>query len=153
MHFKTRRRRGGEHFFNSLNQVVNETLVREGERGLNTDVKSRKALHAISLIKRYFNKNELLLLVTSNYYSILYYNSEIWHIPCLSLNLKKPFLSIGSSTKNLCKKQWFNHFIQKLTPNYKQIRTKQYYAIQTFNLTTQNVKQPNSLLGFYYTIL
>ena len=44
----------------------------------NTINKSKKALHAIRLIKKYFNKQELLNLLTSNFYSILYYSWEIW---------------------------------------------------------------------------
>ena len=66
--------------------------------------KSRRALHAINLIKRYFNKKELLQLVTSNYYSILYYNSEIWHIPSLTLNLKKNLLSASAAALKICVK-------------------------------------------------
>ena len=34
--------------------------------------KARKALHAIGLIRKYFNTKELENLITSNYYSILY---------------------------------------------------------------------------------
>ena len=34
---------------------------------------SNKALNAIQIIKRFFSKRELLSLVTSNFYSILYY--------------------------------------------------------------------------------
>ena len=49
-----------------------------------TITKSKKALHAIRLIKKYFKKDEILNLLTSNFYSILYYNSEIWHLPTLS---------------------------------------------------------------------
>ena len=47
------------------------------------------AYHAINLIKKYFNCNELKGLLTSNYYSTLYYNSEIWHLPTLSPHLKQ----------------------------------------------------------------
>ena len=47
----------------------------------NVITKAKKALHAIKLVRKYFNKNELLRLITANYYSILYYNSEIWHLP------------------------------------------------------------------------
>ena len=54
--------------------------------------KAKKAYHAINLIRKYFNCDELKGLVTSNYYSILYYNSEIWHLPSLSPNLKQKML-------------------------------------------------------------
>ena len=43
--------------------------------------KANRALHAIKLIRKYFTKDEILALLTSNFYSILYYNSEVWHIP------------------------------------------------------------------------
>ena len=37
--------------------------------------KSLNALNAIKLIKKFFDKKELLQLITSNFYSTLYYNS------------------------------------------------------------------------------
>ena len=43
------------------------------------------------------NSQELKNLLTSNYYSVLYYNSEIWHIPSLSPNLKQKLLSASAS--------------------------------------------------------
>jgi hypothetical protein len=39
--------------------------------------KANGALNAIRLIRRYFMTKQLLTFVTANYYSILYYNSEI----------------------------------------------------------------------------
>ena len=39
------------------------------------------------------DKNELKQLLTSNFYSLLYYNAEIWMIPSLHANLKKHLLS------------------------------------------------------------
>ena len=55
----------------------------------NVITKAKKNLHAINLIKKHFKKYEILQLLTANYYSVLYYNSEIWHIPSLSHQLKK----------------------------------------------------------------
>ena len=40
--------------------------------------KANGALNAIKLIKKYFTNLELVGLVTSNYYSVLFYNSEIF---------------------------------------------------------------------------
>ena len=59
--------------------------------------KSRRALHGIKLISNYFNKNELKELLTSNFYSILYYNSEVWHIPTLKARLKTKLLSTSAA--------------------------------------------------------
>ena len=46
----------------------------------NSITKAKKALNAIKLIRNFFTKNELLTLITANYYSVLYYNSEIWYL-------------------------------------------------------------------------
>ena len=59
--------------------------------------KANKALNAIRLIRRYFNTNELLQLLTSNYYSILYYNSEVWMISSLKCTLKKNLFSASAN--------------------------------------------------------
>ena len=58
--------------------------------------RSTKALNAIRLIRKFFNQRELLALITSNFYSILYYNSEIWHIPSLKATLKQKLLSASA---------------------------------------------------------
>ena len=71
--------------------------------------KAKKTLHAINLIKEYFNTTELKQLLTSNYYSVLFYNSEIWHLPTLGPQLKQKLLSASANAIKLC--------ITKLPPN------------------------------------
>ena len=66
--------------------------------------KSSKALNAIRLIRRFFTTKELLQIVTSNYFSILYYNSEIWHLPTLKNNLKQKILSSSAKAIRTCVK-------------------------------------------------
>ena len=61
-----------------------------------TSNKALKALNAIRIIKKIFNKKEILELVTANVLSILYYNSEIWHIPSLKTDLKQKLISISA---------------------------------------------------------
>ena len=61
-----------------------------------------KALNAIRLIRKFFTKKELLSLVTSNFYSILYYNSEIWHLPILKSTLKQNLLSASAKALRVC---------------------------------------------------
>ena len=64
--------------------------------------KSASALNAIRLIKRFFNTTELVHLVTSNFYSILFYNSEVWHLPSLKNTLKQSLLSASAKALKLC---------------------------------------------------
>ena len=68
----------------------------------NSITKAKRALNAIKLIRKHFNKQELLKLITSNYYSILYYNSEIWHLPSNTPNSKKQLLSASALPLKLC---------------------------------------------------
>ena len=64
--------------------------------------KSKKSLNAIYLIRKHFNTEELIQIVTSNYYSILYYNSEIWHLPTLTRTTKQLLMSASSAPLKLC---------------------------------------------------
>ena len=64
--------------------------------------RSTKALNAIKLIKKNFNQQELLSLVTSNFYSILNYNSEIWQLPSLKVTLKQKLLSASAKALKVC---------------------------------------------------
>ena len=54
---------------------------------------SRRALDGLRLIRKNFNKLELKQLLTSYFNSVLYYNSEVWHLPSLHSSLKKQLLS------------------------------------------------------------
>ena len=63
--------------------------------------KANNALHAIKLIKIYFTPAEILTLITSNYYSILYCNSEVWHLPTLNPQIKQHLLSASANALKL----------------------------------------------------
>ena len=58
------------------------------EQVANAIKRSNQNIHAIRIIQKFFNLEELKTLVTSNFYSVLYYNSEIWHLPQLNPYLK-----------------------------------------------------------------
>ena len=62
----------------------------------NTINKANRALHAIKMIKKYFTNKGVLQLVTPNFYSILYYNSEIWDFPSLKPELKQFLISTSA---------------------------------------------------------
>ena len=51
--------------------------------------KASIAVNDIKLIRKFFTSKELLLLLTSNYYSVLYYSTEVWNIGSLKQNLNK----------------------------------------------------------------
>ena len=61
-----------------------------------TIIKANTALHAIRLIKKYFTGPEILQVLTSNFFSILYYISKIWHLPSLKPELKQQLLSASA---------------------------------------------------------
>ena len=63
---------------------------------------SSKALTAIKMIKKIFNTKELLQLITANFYSILYYNAEIWLLQSLKSNLKQKLLSSSAKAIQVC---------------------------------------------------
>ena len=55
-------------------------------------------LYAIKIISKYFNQEETKTLLTSMYYSKLYYGSEVWHLPSRtqSQNKKLKFASANA---------------------------------------------------------
>ena len=68
----------------------------------NTIKKSKSALNAIKLIRKYFSQTEIKTLITLNFFSIFYNNSEIWHLPILSPKLKQIPLSDSANALKLC---------------------------------------------------
>ena len=62
--------------------------------------KSNKSLNAIKLIRRHFISGELIQLLTSNYYSVQYFNSEIWLMKSVHHSLNH---SLITASANACK--------------------------------------------------
>ena len=73
-----------------------------GDHVSNAISKTNRALHCIRQIKQFFKPRDLGQLVTSNVYSILYYNSEVWNIPSLNHRLKQLLLFTSASTLTIC---------------------------------------------------
>ena len=53
------------------------------------------------MIRKFFNTKELLQLVTSNFYSILYYNCEIWLSQDLKVRSKQQLLAASANALKL----------------------------------------------------
>ena len=63
---------------------------------------ANSSLQAIRLIKKFFTTQEITTLLTSYFYSKLYYGSEVWQIPRLNRNCKKQLLSASANALKLC---------------------------------------------------
>ena len=110
--------------------------------------KSSKALNAIRLIKRFFSIKELLQIVTANFYSILYYNSEIWHLQSLNVNLKQKLLSSSAKAIKACIKYCTNEYSYvKLHEMHNRAIPEKYllykHALSLYKLT--NEESPHSI--------
>ena len=97
--------------------------------------KSQKALQAIRIIKKHFTKKELYSLVLSNYYSILFYNSQIWLIPSLSNVTKNILLSSSAKPLKIC----YPH----------------YHSFVSFELLHQALKRatPKAIIDYNHALL
>ena len=84
--------------------IIFDSKLQWTNQVINTIARANKALNAISLIKRYFTQDELIKLVTANFYSKLYYNSEVWQIPTLNQALKNKLMTASSRALKLCAK-------------------------------------------------
>ena len=109
--------------------------------------KANSSLHEIHMSKIFFQSKELLQLITANYYSVLYYNSEIWHIPNLKPALKQLLLSASAKALKVCmfKPDPMIFFIdlhklnKRATPNQLLIYK---HALLLFNVNNEN--QPSA---------
>ena len=75
-----------------------------------TLIKCKRTLQAIRLISEYFSIDERLNIVTSLFYSKLYYGSEIWLIPTLSRTLKNKLMVISKNALRLAANDQYRTF-------------------------------------------
>ena len=82
--------------------VVFDSRLQWNEHVAQTIKKTESALHCMRQIKYFFTPSELMQIITSNVYSILYYNSEIWNIPSLHNEAKQKLLSTSAGALKIC---------------------------------------------------
>jgi hypothetical protein len=63
---------------------------------------ANQALNATKSKRKFFSTKELIILVTSNFYSILFHNSEVWHLPSLNHDLKNSLFVVSAAALNVC---------------------------------------------------
>ena len=69
--------------------VIFDSKLQWSNQVANCIQKANRALSAIKLIRWFFKTGELLQLLTSNFYSVIFYNSEVWNID----TLKEPLIA------------------------------------------------------------
>jgi hypothetical protein len=124
----------------------------------NTINKSKKALNAIILIRKYFTKKQLLQIITSNYYSTLYYNAEVWLLPTLQPRLKQKLLSASAAPLKLTTKNYDNmisfdklHYLnQRATPNQITIYKHALLLHKTYNDENMALNWQNLFFNQYF---
>jgi hypothetical protein len=73
------------------------------EEQINKSIKNaNKSLFALKDIKNYFTPNEMKDLLTSLFFSILFYGSEIWNLPDLTFLQKKKLKNTSANALKLC---------------------------------------------------
>ena len=115
--------------------ITFDSKLQWGPQIENVIIKANKAKHAIMLIRRFFTKNEINTLLTSNFYSILYYNCDVWLIPSLKPQLKQQLLSASAKALRLS------------TPNYNYLMS--FEQIHTINKRAT----PNQMLIYKHCLL
>ena len=86
--------------------VLFDSKLNWNDQVANIVKKTNSALHCIRQIKFYFSPPELIQIITSNVYSIMYYNSEIWNIPTLHYGQKQLLLSSSANALKICTPQY-----------------------------------------------
>jgi hypothetical protein len=64
--------------------------------------KLNRSLNALKIIRKFFNTPELINLVTSSFFSILLYNSEIWQSAYLKLVSQQTLLTALANALKMC---------------------------------------------------
>ena len=77
--------------------VTFDSKLNWGEHISNTICKAKKSLYALRLLRKFFNFQEMRTLLDSYFYSILYYNCEIWLTPDINSTLKQSLFAYTMS--------------------------------------------------------
>ena len=73
-----------------------------GQTGRKHNKKSKQVPTSYEINLKLLQPTRNQNLITSNFYSILYYNSEIWHLPKLAPYLKNLLLPTSAKALKLC---------------------------------------------------
>jgi hypothetical protein len=86
--------------------VLFDSKLSWGPYVTHTIAQGNRAVYAIRIIKKYFSVKQMKILLTSYFYSVLYYNLEIWLTPFLCSELKSTIYSASDKALQSC----FNNY-------------------------------------------
>ena len=69
-----------------------------------TNQQSKQRTSWDKINKKILHPREILTLITTNFFSILYYNCEVWHLPTLKPNIKQHLLSASANALKLAER-------------------------------------------------
>ena len=99
--------------------------------------KAKRALFALRLLRKHFSNIEMRTLLDSHFYSVLYYNSNIWLTPSLSPDMKQNLLSISATALRSClMHKGFDISFENLHKTHK-MYSYSTVTVSTVNFTSQ----------------
>ncbi len=137
--------------------VIFDCKLNWNEQVANAIKKSNKTLYAIRMIKKYFTSDEIKIVLNSYYFSVLYYNSEIWLSPFLHTGPKQQLLSASSNAIRSCLKNQTRYIsfenlhkqIKKSTPDQIALYKISLLLFKVFN----NIVQGKDWIDFNNQII
>jgi hypothetical protein len=98
-------------------------------------LKSRKKLHALRGLRRYFSEQEMVEIITANVFSRLYYGSQVWLLPNLKERLfKKLFSHSGQILKLVHKELSYISLHKKFNRSTPKLFSRYQTAINLFHV-------------------
>jgi hypothetical protein len=91
-------------------------------------------IHAIRVIQRYFEKDELLTLLKTYCYPSLYYASNVWLTPALTANLKSKLFSASGKILSIIKIDSFKNLHKQFTRATPEMWQSYELAISLYDL-------------------
>ena len=82
--------------------VIFDSKLNWSSHVASTICKAKKALYALKVLRKFFNDQEMRILLDSYFYSVLYYNAVLWLTPELSSIMKQSLLSISANALRSC---------------------------------------------------
>jgi hypothetical protein len=82
--------------------VIFDSKLRWANHVIIASKKANRSLNAIRFMHKFFNCNELLALTTTNFYSILFYNSEVWLSMYLNDIVKHKLFVASANALKMC---------------------------------------------------